>query len=185
MFNRVQQQQQQQREPVLTPYLNDQQTGQTVVWVDDTNRFWSFDELGNPFEVDQDGYPLAPLPPQTVPRMPSSMGSRNNPIATSGGNNGGRRYGGRTPSITQVREETRNTTMGRNSYNRNMVDKPSVGDVVEVPEPVEAKMFKLSKAGYKPLDGSEFIPFYDESKSVPYLVLDEDNKTFNIIIKDK
>ena len=179
------------------PFLKDNGTGEIVVWVDQFNRFWTYDRGGVLVECDDRGQPFAPPPhgggnyPQQpryrheeqVPRMPGSGGGNQVPPS-----NGGRKYGdtgGASIGIGGGHRPPSSVSMSGNSrpYKGSGGQVPKQPEVIEQVTTPEEKIISLYDAGYKAQYGNEFIPLYDDTVDEVEVIVDEEGKTFRFVIK--
>jgi len=185
-------QQQQQQAEYKVAFVDAQ--NQPIIWEDQYGRLFAYDHMNNWIEVDERGQPVQyNQPPPVPPRMPggaAQISARQNTNTTSGG----RQYG--SNSNTGIADN-----YGSSRYEReSMVPKRSYGgdrerersyrneppqnrEPIEEPKK-EVKLFSPTQAGYRPEDGSEFIPFYDESKQKLVFISDEKTKTYKFILED-
>jgi len=192
-MQRYQQQQQQQQTDYRVAFVD--ANNNPIIWEDPYGRLFAFDNQNNWIEVDERGNPVMYNQPSVPPRMPggaAQISARQNPTAS-----GGRQYGSSVGGIGGNRQEPDaygGSMVPRRGYggdreepqrDRYQRDERSNYRREDTPEPKkEVKLFSPTQAGYRPENGSEFIPFYDESKQKLIFINDEKTKTYKFILED-
>ena len=97
------------------------------------------------------------------------------------------RYGNSDFGLPASRSNASTPVGSSNSKYGRFKQEPTVRETVKETPIVQNQQseFELTLEGYKPLPGSEFIPFYDEEKEDLDIVIDDNAKTYTFIIIKK
>jgi len=135
------------------------------------------DQNGNIMQQQQAGFRQPMIQQQQYP--PATTSTRNRFAATNTNINS---FGTSSPKRTEQSFGSNNSikrSMFNMDYNQSTIDPKNEVSVED------DKMFNLTVRGYKPSPGNEFMPLHDEETEYVQIIVDDVNKTYKFIIKNK